>query len=89
MRFKKIEEISVDESKKIFGGIGISEDCDCSGKCSCECGECACNCEKKEKDDEAAGKSTTYVGNGLSKGVVYYSSKAGDATGVKAKTTMT
>ena len=85
MKFKKIEEISVEESKAIYGGAGFTDDCKCS--CSCDC-DCSCDCPKEEKEDAVAGKASTYIEVGLSVSNKV-GAKAGTATGVRAENTMT
>jgi hypothetical protein len=85
MKIKKIEEISIEESKMIYGGASYSDDCSCS--CSCDC-DCSCDCPKEEKQDEIAGKAATYVEAGL-KLVNKAGEYAGTSTGDKANDTMT
>ncbi len=85
MTIKKLEEISIEESKMIYGGASYTDECSCS--CSCDC-DCSCDCPKEEKQDEVAGKSATYVEVGL-KVANKAGEYAGTRTGNKAESTMT
>lgn len=83
MKIRKIEDISVEESKNVLGGAGYGDECTCDCTCSCDC---TCDCPTKENSDEIAGKATTYATNlSLANKAGSYS---GTRTGDKAVATM-